>query len=544
MHGIRPSPSFFKNMADSLDTDELDFVSPPPEYLQLKCPICLEMLLDSSYLVSCCGNHICGNCIQSLSTKPTAFCVLGPSLGQKPCPLCKSNTYEKVIDKGHQRAINSLKVYCSNKGKGCNWTGEVKQLLSHLLLDGGDCHHQAYDCKYKCGQKFFRLFLVDHQLSGCIKRPIICQFCKKYSSTCEEVTTIHYGVCSEYPVRCPNDCGASVKRIVLDNHVSTHCPQRKVQCEFASIGCKWFDSIGKLEAHLEEKWREHIAFAMSHSTSEIKELKENVSTLNNKVEELCRRVKDLEAPAGAIESTPPPPAATEDRKQLDLYDFSTLRSIVDSPPNLGGGGGGGKYSNLVALMSMKKDSNSPPPEPSLPLPPSLTVGFAITSKGTELAIDIPHPSQPCKESLFVDRWHHKRRNNNLHRTPPFSIPNISYLDRDLPRFTMHVTVHCNGIKSGAGSHVSVAANILGRYPTGFDGLFSGKLLIVLESPIPSYEKKYGLIIFDDSVAEVHRKPSHDTVELAIEKFLSFDEVDFYLSPTNDILSFKIYDLAI
>uniref|UniRef100_A0A1X7ST54 TRAF-type domain-containing protein n=1 Tax=Amphimedon queenslandica TaxID=400682 RepID=A0A1X7ST54_AMPQE len=175
------------------------------------------MLLDSSYLVSCCGNHICGNCIQSLSTS-AAFRVLRPTLGQKPCPLCKSTTYEKVIDKGHQRAVNSLKVYCSNKGKGCNWTGEVKQLLNHLSLDNGDCQHQAYDCKYKCGQKFFRSCLVDHQISGCIKRPIICQFCKKYSSTYEEVTTIHYGVCSQYPIRCPNNCGASVKRIVLDTH--------------------------------------------------------------------------------------------------------------------------------------------------------------------------------------------------------------------------------------------------------------------------------------------------------------------------------------
>uniref|UniRef100_A0A1X7V5E7 RING-type domain-containing protein n=1 Tax=Amphimedon queenslandica TaxID=400682 RepID=A0A1X7V5E7_AMPQE len=527
-------------MVDSLDSYELDFASPPPEYLQLKCPICLEMLLDSSYLVSCCGNHICGTCIQSLSNaktteRATAFLLLRPSL-IKPCPLCKSTTYEKVIDKGHQRAVNSLKVYCSNKGKGCNWTGEVKQLLDHLSLDNGDCQHQAYDCKYKCGQKFFRSCLVDHQIS---------QFCKKYSSTYEEVTTIHYGVCSQYSVRCPNDCGASVKRIVLDTHVSTHCPQRKVQCEFSGIGCKWLDSIGKLKAHLEEKWREHIALAMSHSTSEIKELKGNVNTLNNKVEELHRRVKELETPAGrgAMKSTPPPPAATEDRKPLDLYDFGTLRSIVDSSPDLGEGGGGGgrKYSNLVAI---RKDSNTPPPEPSLPLPPSLTVGFAITSKGTELAIDIPHPSQHCKESLIVDRWHHKRQNNNLHRTPPFSIPTISLLDHDLPRFTLQVTVHCNGIKSGAGSHVSVAANIVWRSPVGFDGLFSGKLLIILESPIPSYEKKYGLIIFDDSVDDVHRKPSHDTVELVIEKFLSFDEVDCYLRPMNDSLFFKIYDLAL
>ena len=48
--------------------DSLDFLSPPSDFLQLKCPICLELLLESPIFFTCCGNHVCGSCIKN-STK-------------------------------------------------------------------------------------------------------------------------------------------------------------------------------------------------------------------------------------------------------------------------------------------------------------------------------------------------------------------------------------------------------------------------------------------------------------------------------------------
>ena len=57
-----------------IDVEMLIFLTTPPDYLHLKCPICLELLLDDPYLVSCCGQHFCGRCI----TKPSLLC----------CPLC------------------------------------------------------------------------------------------------------------------------------------------------------------------------------------------------------------------------------------------------------------------------------------------------------------------------------------------------------------------------------------------------------------------------------------------------------------------------
>ena len=507
-------------MAILLDPDALDFLSPPPEYLQLKCPICFELLLESPNLVSCCGNHVCGACIKTL--------------GRQPCPICKALIYERVLNKGHQRAVASLKVRCLNKEKGCQWTGEVKQVQSHLSQNDGNCQYQLYDCKYKCGKNLFRSPLTDHENNGCVKRPIICRYCNKYHSTYEDVTSEHYKVCPLYPVLCPNHCGNNVKRIELDTHTSTHCPQRKVNCEFVGIGCKWFDSKGKLEAHLESNWRAHIAFAMSHSTDEINQLKKNVSKLNKEVEELKKCVEVLEPQASGIKSNPLS-IASSDEETCKLADLPSEDCSVTIMP--------GKDTAMEECKELaSNDENEYPEQFSVASPVDDDKLLVITSKGTMEPITIPDPAQRCTASLIVDRWHHKRSFNNLHRAPSFRIPELTLHSLYQPYFNLQVTVHCNGISNGKGSHVSVSANVTYRHPITSEEFFSGKLLILLQSPIPDYENKCGLIIFDDSIDERYRKPSPDTVELTIEKFVSFDEVDCYLRPPKDSLLFKIYYL--
>ena len=459
-----------------MDPDALDFLSPPPDFLQLKCPICLE-LLESPYLFTCCGNHICGTCITSLE-------------GCGPCPMCKACIYDKVLNKSQQRAASSLKVRCLNNKKGCEWTGEIKQLKTHLTQSNGNCQYELYDCKYNCGESFLRSSLTDHETNKCIKRQIECQYCNKYHSTYEDVTSIHYEVCPLYPVLCPNDCGNNVKRIELDTHTSTHCPRRKVNCEFVGIGCKWSDREEQLGQHLEEKWREHIALAMSHSAVEIAELQRTVTKLS-------MRVEILELQAGALDS----PVVAKKRLPLEDLSVDSLESVVQ----------------IEVLGTVK------------------------TSKGTMIPFyNIPdhEDTDNVTASLIVNRWHHKSSHNNLHRSHSFSVPGY-------PHYKLQVTVHCNGIRNAKGSYVSVFANIcteilvFGQSPSE-SALFSGQLLISLLSSVPGYENKYGLIIFDDSVNDLYRKTTRDGVEIGIEEFIPFEDVGFYLKPDDDSLHFQIH----
>ena len=133
---LRPTVTFSQ-------TDLLKFVTPPPDCLQLKCPICLELLVDDPYLVSCCGNHLCGKCIKNI------LC--------QPCPLCKSVSLQKVPDKGFQRALSSLSVFCLHKEQGCVWRGGLKQLRQHLCREG-DFEYIELTCKHDgCGVVFFSI---------------------------------------------------------------------------------------------------------------------------------------------------------------------------------------------------------------------------------------------------------------------------------------------------------------------------------------------------------------------------------------------------
>jgi len=52
------------------------------------------------------------------------------------CPSCQQPiARDKIVnDKGLQKEIQSLDVYCSNKDKGCDWQGTLKDFLVNRFL--------------------------------------------------------------------------------------------------------------------------------------------------------------------------------------------------------------------------------------------------------------------------------------------------------------------------------------------------------------------------------------------------------------------------
>ena len=211
------------------DVDDLQFVSPLPDYIHLKCPVCFDTLTKESHLVDCCGHHFCTECIRSLTLQA--------------CPLCKSR-FKSLPDKNHTRAVRTVRVFCSNRPEGCEWEGELSDLVGHLSIgDHGDevhvCQYVEISCAYDCGARLTRLILKEHMAETCTKRPFVCEHCHEYSSTWEDVTTVHYNTCDQVPVECPNKCGDTVPRGSVDEHQTTVCPLQVVECSMSSISCDW-----------------------------------------------------------------------------------------------------------------------------------------------------------------------------------------------------------------------------------------------------------------------------------------------------------------
>ena len=101
---------------------ECQFVERPPQAFQTDCPICLQVLREP-HQVTCCGKSYCRECIEPVKD------------GYQDCPTCNRPNFEMFHNLGLQQSLYDFQVYCSHKSKGCEWTGELRELDNHLNSD-------------------------------------------------------------------------------------------------------------------------------------------------------------------------------------------------------------------------------------------------------------------------------------------------------------------------------------------------------------------------------------------------------------------------
>ena len=139
---------------------DCDFVEEPPR--KLECPVCL-LTLRNPHLLSCCGLKVCETCI------------VGVKADEKPCPMCKQ-PFTTLLDKELNRTVLDLPVRCSHCDRGCQWSGELRQLERHVSEDAdGSCLFVEISCGHGCGARFLRGDLKEHEEEICPKRPVEVQ---------------------------------------------------------------------------------------------------------------------------------------------------------------------------------------------------------------------------------------------------------------------------------------------------------------------------------------------------------------------------------
>ena len=101
-----------------------------------------------------------------------------------------------------------------------------------------------------------RRLLADHQKNECLYRQYTCQHCG-YIDTNDAIAGSgeirnegskirrgrnHYSECTQYLLKCANNCGAeNIKRKDMKIHRET-CPLEPLDCPFQQVGC----SVGKI----------------------------------------------------------------------------------------------------------------------------------------------------------------------------------------------------------------------------------------------------------------------------------------------------------
>ena len=121
-------------------------------------------LLQQPVLMSCCGQHFCESCLKKWYAEQ----------GNK-CPHCRNTGVTYLLNKERVRDINELRVYCSNKSKGCTWEGELGSLDGHVE---SNCGFTEIDCPKRCKMKLLRDKMSDHIRDSCLCRDYSCEHCR------------------------------------------------------------------------------------------------------------------------------------------------------------------------------------------------------------------------------------------------------------------------------------------------------------------------------------------------------------------------------
>ena len=262
---------------------ECEFVEEPPNVLESKCPKC-QLILREPFQTNCCGYAFCRVCIVRIKKD------------NKPCPCCNSNDFDEFEDKRLKRSLYEFKVYCINKQQGCKWEGELRALDNHLNSNPGQqnqldgCQFMKINCLY-CVELFLRSDIQLHQETTCHKRPFSCEYCNKFDSIYEDVTTNHWPVCGYYPMPCRNKCGETIQHQNLEGHIADVCPETIIDCDFEYAGCDVKLPRKDMPTHIKERVVEHLSLHAKNYKAVVDKLKEENELLKLVINQLTRDLK-------------------------------------------------------------------------------------------------------------------------------------------------------------------------------------------------------------------------------------------------------------
>ena len=146
---------------------------------------------------------------------------------------------ESCLDGGEGRPattnkteIEKLRVVCPFRQQGCDWSGTIGLVVSHVEK----CDLCPVSCPLGCGYSSERKDLKRHEKEECPERNTNCEFCLtsiKVSQSCE-----HFKTCPNYPLECSNGCDKDrIPRNEMSLHVSELCPLSMVPCPYKRYGC-------------------------------------------------------------------------------------------------------------------------------------------------------------------------------------------------------------------------------------------------------------------------------------------------------------------
>ena len=243
-------------------------------------------------ITNCCGESFCHTCIADKQEQGN------------PCPACGEKNFATFEQVKNRKRIDSLRVYCSMKERGCDWSGTLDQLDTHLDPDQDNCQYVDTKCLLNCQQSIPKNKVEQHVAQHCAKRPYVCQHCN-FKATYEEVVDTHLPECKYVPLQCPNRCGVTFERDFMEDHMKM-CRLEEVWCEFSGVGCDGRFRQEDQEEHTRQNSQKHLTLTASLAVETKEQLhqklleqdekhKEEREKLKRKVEEQDKKIEEENA---------------------------------------------------------------------------------------------------------------------------------------------------------------------------------------------------------------------------------------------------------
>ena len=255
-------------------SNKFEFIDCVPDYLC--CKKC-NLVASRLTVITCCGESFCQSCIADTQNEG------------KPCPACGEkdfNTFEQIKN---QKQIASLQVYCSMKERGCDWSGTLEQLDTHLDPDQDNCQYVDTKCPLNCHMTIPKNKVEQHVAQHCAKRPYVCQHCN-FKATYEEVVDTHLPECKYVPLQCPNLCGVTFERDFMEDHMKM-CRLEAVGCEFSSVGCEGQFRREDQEEHTKQNSQKHLTLTASLAVETKEQLQQKLLGQDKKHKEEEKKLK-------------------------------------------------------------------------------------------------------------------------------------------------------------------------------------------------------------------------------------------------------------
>ena len=272
--GAAPPP---EQVVEELGGYDCDFVEPVPDRLQ--CMIC-QCPSKDPHLSVCCGNLFCKSCLDKAKESKSV---------EQVCPCCRNAEFLNVPNKQAQREIRSFAVFCDNKHKGCEWSGELNYLINHRQTN---CLYQPIQCPNKCGEMSERRFMASHVETKCSHRIVKCEYCGT-TGEYRLMEAEHREKCPKALIPCPNKCSIKgIPREDMEAHIN-ECPLGMVQCEYHNVGCEERMMRKDLEKHMVESMNKHLRLTLHQVNIQERHIDNLTHTVSESKKELIAAKDEL-----------------------------------------------------------------------------------------------------------------------------------------------------------------------------------------------------------------------------------------------------------